>query len=292
MSKYLLLREHQQRGPFSLEELTDMELKPSDLVWVQGRSDSWTPAGEIEELSHLVQTTGNRTSSELQNSNAIPFDSFSRQNPSDPSRENGFDLQTNYSRPFDEIKEMYVHHLQKNKGAGKYKWALLLAATVIIVLSVLLIKKITDKPEVEVKTTQLATPIPAEPVTNTDNFQNALSKEFIPYEAKPKKAKPKDLKKLIGIEQNDFHVRLLGGIKDLKLTVQNYSEHLLDKVEIRVDYLKPKGEVIGSEFVTVTDIKSQESKTVDVPPSARGVKIKYTIVSVESKEYKTVLEEI
>jgi hypothetical protein len=67
---------------------------------------------------------------------------------------------------------------------------------------------------------------------------------------------------------------------------------LLDKVEIRVDYLKPKGEVIGSEFVTVTDIKSQESKTVDVPPSARGIKIKYTIVSVESKEYKTVLEEI
>ena len=88
-----------------MEELKNMRLQSSDLVWVQGRSDSWTPAGEIDELSHLVQAPTNRTSSELQNSNAIPLDSFSRQHTSDPSREKGFGLETNYSRPFDEIKE-------------------------------------------------------------------------------------------------------------------------------------------------------------------------------------------
>jgi hypothetical protein len=85
---------------------------------------------------------------------------------------------------------------------------------------------------------------------------------------------------------------MLGGIKDLEITVQNFSDHLLDEVTVKVDYLKPKGEIINSEMVVISDIKAGESKTIEVPPSSRGVKIKYAITDIISKEYKAVLEEL
>ena len=35
---YLLLRNNRQTGPYSLDELLKLNLKPFDLVWVDGRS--------------------------------------------------------------------------------------------------------------------------------------------------------------------------------------------------------------------------------------------------------------
>ena len=292
MTRYLLLRDNQQRGPYLLQEIIALGLRPSDLIWVQGVSTGWVYAGEIEELCNFVEASNENFTSQA-HSPGMSFDnSFTREYPN-TLRQTGTRLATNYSRPLDEIKELYVHHLQKKGKTKKYKLGLALAAVVTLLLGVFLFKKMTERPEVvQIKVAGATSPSIGEPVTNSENFQNALSKEFIPYEAKPKKIKPKDLKKLVAVEANDYHVRLLGGINDLKLTVQNYSEHLLDKVVIKVDYLKPKGDVINSEIVTLNNIKSQGSKSIDVPPSTRGVKIKYTVLSVHSQEYKTLSEEI
>ena len=87
-------------------------------------------------------------------------------------------------------------------------------------------------------------------------------------------------------------MKILGGIKYLEITVQNFSEHLLDEVTVKIDYLKPKGEVVNSEIVTVTNIKPQEAKIAEVPSSPRGVKVKYTIVDIRSREYKAILEQL
>ena len=289
MSNYLLLRNNLQTGPYSLEELKTRGLQPTDLVWIQGKSDGWTHATDIEELAVFINDVSDHASPVQQNASmtaaALPIDRA-------PSPEQHFNLETKYTRPLDEIKEMYVHHLQKKGKAKLYKTVLALSIIVILALSGLLIKKIVDKPEsVQIKIAT-APPAVSEPVTNSENFQNALSKEFIPIETKPKKLKPVDLKKLVNVQANDYHVKILGGINDLQLTVQNFSDHLLDKVVIKVDYLKRKGEVVNSELVTIKNIKSQDSKTIDVPPSSRGVKIKYSILTVQSQEYKTVVEEI
>lgn len=286
MNKYLLLRDDVQSGPFFLDEIKSKNLQPTDLVWVLGVSNGWSYAGEIEELSNAVEENG-------RNSRTSPVsairNSVSDKNISIPR------LKTNYSRSLDDIKQMYVQHLQKDKKTSKYKLGLVASIVVILFLGGLLIKKLTDAPkEVEVKVADSNNTAPSgEPITNSQNFQNALSKEFVPIETKPpKKIKPKDLKRLIGVEANDYHVKLLGGINDLRLNIQNYSEHLLDKVVIRVDYLKPKGDVVNSEEVIVTNVKPMQSKSIEVPPSSRGVKIKYTVISVQSLDYKNVLEEI
>jgi hypothetical protein len=52
--QYLLLRNNQQSGPYSLNELLQWNLKPSDLIWVEGKSHAWSHPSEIAELKAAV----------------------------------------------------------------------------------------------------------------------------------------------------------------------------------------------------------------------------------------------
>ena len=54
---YLLLRSNKQTGPYSLEELLQLNLKPFDLVWVDGRSAAWQYPSEIPALKPYVPAT-------------------------------------------------------------------------------------------------------------------------------------------------------------------------------------------------------------------------------------------
>lgn len=47
---YLLLRDNRQTGPYSLDELLQLGLKPFDLIWVEGKSFGWSYPAEIEQL--------------------------------------------------------------------------------------------------------------------------------------------------------------------------------------------------------------------------------------------------
>jgi hypothetical protein len=51
MPGYLLLRSNKESGPFALQELITLGLKPYDLVWVEGKSAAWRYPGEIAELT-------------------------------------------------------------------------------------------------------------------------------------------------------------------------------------------------------------------------------------------------
>ena len=51
---YKLLRNSQQSGPHTLGELTQLGLKPFDMVWADGRTPGWVYAYEIEALAPLL----------------------------------------------------------------------------------------------------------------------------------------------------------------------------------------------------------------------------------------------
>src|SRR5687768_6845164 len=53
---YLLLRNNQQTGPYSFEELLELHLKPYDLIWVEGKSLGWRYPTEIETLKPFFAT--------------------------------------------------------------------------------------------------------------------------------------------------------------------------------------------------------------------------------------------
>ena len=52
---YSLLRNNKQSGPYSLEELLLLNLKPFDLVWVEGKSGGWSYSTEIDALKQHVE---------------------------------------------------------------------------------------------------------------------------------------------------------------------------------------------------------------------------------------------
>lgn len=52
--KYFVVINSEQKGPFSLDELRDLKLKRTDLVWYDGMAD-WKTAYEIEELKSLFE---------------------------------------------------------------------------------------------------------------------------------------------------------------------------------------------------------------------------------------------
>jgi hypothetical protein len=52
---YLLLRNNKQSGPYTLSELIALQLKPFDLIWVEGRSRSWAYPSELNELKSHVK---------------------------------------------------------------------------------------------------------------------------------------------------------------------------------------------------------------------------------------------
>ena len=54
MSSYLLLRNNRESGPFTIEEIKGMSLKPYDLLWVVGKSAAWRYPGEINELKSFA----------------------------------------------------------------------------------------------------------------------------------------------------------------------------------------------------------------------------------------------
>lgn len=51
---YRLLRNNKEQGPYSLDELVQLSLRPYDLIWQEGKSACWRYPSEIEELKPYV----------------------------------------------------------------------------------------------------------------------------------------------------------------------------------------------------------------------------------------------
>ena len=53
---YLLLRNEQQSGPYTLEDLVSLKLSPADRVQIAGESSDWQVPGDIPELAPYVSS--------------------------------------------------------------------------------------------------------------------------------------------------------------------------------------------------------------------------------------------
>jgi hypothetical protein len=52
---YLLLRNNVESGPFTFAELLQQQLKPTDMLWIEGKSTAWAYLAEMELLPHAEQ---------------------------------------------------------------------------------------------------------------------------------------------------------------------------------------------------------------------------------------------
>ena len=311
MKRYLLLRDNQEKGPFTWEELNDFGLKSNDLIWIDRESTRWHHPNEIqgfvtsnfpynnvlsEQVNRGVTLQDFKPSIEVQ---SLPntADSFPNLNIEEPDQEASYVATKN-------DHSLQPYRPKKSALFGAYGvWitilVMLLGSTVWmfkIAIDVFKGKGFVQTGLTQVGATIKPLPEDLSPTKAQEEiYQNALTREIVPVDTildkEPVKKIPefKELKKYLRIEANDYKVNVLGGINELKLTVRNNSGHTLEKVVLQLDYLKPNGESIQTDKYTYFSIVPHGSKTLEIPPSRRGVKIKYKIIDAKPREYKITL---
>jgi hypothetical protein len=312
MRSYLLLRNNVEMGPFTREELIAQQLVSTDLVWIEGESSTWNYPSEIDDLQPLFAESGilvEHPSGEGQEEFvtskgifvALPaqYDGTSKgmvQKKEEDSEEWVFE--TGFSQPLETLEAN--HAAAPKSSAFQFRqtfskphnavWLVCVLASLFF--SAFVIKGIADASAENLYMQQAAAqPIDREAANPTDEhyYQNALATEVVPVDTvtlEPVKKAPKkmNLRKLVQLEANDYQVGLLGGIKDLRLLVTNQSGFLLDRVKIKLQYLKPNGDVLKTENLSILNVNAKSSKSLAVAPHKRGVKIKYLITDIQSRQ--------
>jgi len=95
MDTYLLLRSNKQSGPYSLQQLVTLGLKPYDLVWLEGRSAAWRYPSEVEGLKPYAPATEEQ-----------PYDRFYKKTDEKPQEKE-------ISKPVQPQQEVYVASKQE-----------------------------------------------------------------------------------------------------------------------------------------------------------------------------------
>jgi serine/threonine-protein kinase len=129
------------------------------------------------------------------------------------------------------------------------------------------------------------------PIKEIPEVNNALLTEIVPVKQPVKKtrsASPADLKKQLIVKTSDYSVGAFGGISNLEVKVYNASSHPVDKIVLSIQYMKPKGGVIETGLYEMYSIKPFSGRSLSIPDSKRGVKVKARIVEVRSKEIREI----
>jgi hypothetical protein len=252
-------------------------------------STNWQCVIEIEALKKAILQP------------QLPFKSAYEMVATDPE----LIAETKNFQPFEEAKEKYDEFVESKtlrlKNFFREQKALKIAAVFIgLVLSSFFIKKLVDgvvKKTFDTKKTAVYLPlIPREKVAGK-NYQNALVTTIVPpvtkeKEVPPKPARPRDIRKQVKLESNDYTVRYFGGISGLKLTVSNKSRHFVNQVELEINYLKRNGDVIETDTYQIRAMKPHSSQTLSIPPSKKGVKVTCKIMNIYARQYRSFLKEI
>jgi hypothetical protein len=122
MTTYILLRNNKESAPCSLDTIKNLGLRSDDLVWVEGQSVCWMNPDQIKELKEFVgmapveEVIPQRTAVPKPKVEPPPKNVFVSL-PVKPKQAAAIQepemVETKYSKPLDEIKEIYLKNLEK-----------------------------------------------------------------------------------------------------------------------------------------------------------------------------------
>jgi hypothetical protein len=296
MKQYLLLRDNQQSGPHSFIDLTSLGLLETDLVWIEDESSAWSYTTEIEELKPFTTKPVVREK-KIYVSQPPSITAVNR------AIEEEVPVQVNICQSPVELKERLneFHHkspIWNRQGSSVSNILQVAAVFGGLMVGAFLIKKAVDgfgnMPVAE--NYALPAQVIAEE-SQSEDYKNALLTEVIPVKDSVKKeskkiVRPRDIKKQLSIQGSEYKVGMLGGVSGLYLKVRNASPHSVDRITVAVQYMKPNGDVVHTDRFELEDIKPYGLKTLQVPDSKRGVKVKYSIVEVRSKDYTRAIKQV
>ena len=128
MKWYLLLRNNQQTGPYSLKELITLDLTSTDLIWIEGSSTAWSYPYELDEFKSSIKpqppkcSGRNRPTRPAKSRHifvALPYAYAAGNTEAIPAEEP--ELETRFRQSYDDMKAVYAQRLQERKKAFRKK---------------------------------------------------------------------------------------------------------------------------------------------------------------------------
>lgn len=106
-------------------------------------------------------------------------------------------------------------------------------------------------------------------IQNTQALEPQLKGTFIDR----KKYFRQNWENYIHLSLNNYKTGLLGGLKNIQVTVNNDTEFPLDNVTVILEYFKADGRLFKKNIVNVNNIPPKNSREIAAPDSRRGMKI-------------------
>jgi hypothetical protein len=238
-------------GPYAIHELRNLLITTSTPIWYEGLPD-WTTAGNVPALiPYLTLGTDGPPPIKKQTEEPLP-----------PDQQPGYvtTTKTNYT----------------------VFWVVLIGLFVLLAVGVLwYVKQDGNETSLNILPGKTQEELDKEFIASQEMEEKRIREQLV---FKKKQKHRKNWKRYIKASAKYDAMSFLGGLENVKVTIKNSSEYMLDRVQVRVQYIKKDGEVWDTEVLSVSGIDGKATKVVDAPESLRGKSVDVTIINVKSEE--------
>jgi hypothetical protein len=98
-----------------------------------------------------------------------------------------------------------------------------------------------------------------------------------------KKLVRNNIRLYVKAESNEYDHRSLGGISNLEISVNNPTDYTLDKVRVKIMFIKANGSTWETKYEDFYSIKPNSKATHKIPDTKRGTSVKQEIDAIRSK---------
>lgn len=257
MRTYYLKTSSDLVGPFTVDELKMKTVSVRTEIW-EKETGKYMLAGDVEELHYLF------LSSNMALATAIL-----------PASMNS--AYTHKARP---------NSLNRNKNIIFKTLSLFLTILAFAIGSVFAFSHIQRFNESKIVKQHPSGTIMNSPLVSSSDSVTVVGTaghDSIQYEKKIMYVRS-NINSYVTTEKTDYTYNIIGGINNLKISVINASDYVLESVRVKVSYMKANGQTFKVEFIDFKNVKPQSKMVLKAPNSTRGTKVKHEITGVLSAE--------
>jgi hypothetical protein len=149
----------------------------------------------------------------------------------------------------------------------KYRWLIYSSIVLVAIVAIFMIFSNNKVNTVTYDTASTSTPSPA--VGSNEQYKN-------------------DWRRYITVQLNSGYKTGFGGFKDLTLLVNNYLPYKVEHLQVKINYIKAKGDSYKTETVNVYNLDPNNPKIIRAPESRRGVRLQISVTGISCSELQLV----
>ena len=265
MTQYYFHDGQLEKGPFDIDQLKSQTLKKDTPIWYEGL-ESWTTAGEVEELKQLfvIKPTPPPLIKTIPEVKATP-----------PKIEQPSYATTNYEDAFPTKKK-------------SLSVPLIIGAALIVVglISWLVYQNSQHTATIDNLQDQVTTQDNSIQTQQTQDAEKEAERQRINEANTLKNMKFRNnWENYIKVQNSEPSVDYtFGGISAFTVYVTNETSYMLDQVDVFVQYIRKSGEVYQTKTVTIFNVPAGSNASGEAPSSLNGVKVSCTVEKIVSKK--------